>query len=268
MNTSLSYEDAFDGRSGSVQWRGQIIGDEAEFEAYMRDVVKKRLDDAELEKSFEKELSGLASCGMQKSGLENYLNDYAAAQDDKNWKIGEALAECILQEREGAVLPWNKARDEMKPKVSLPGTDIVGFLRVNGQMKFLFGETKTSADKSNVPPSVMVSGDDCMTAQLLGHLQESERQHVHGKVIRWLFARVKSTEQRPLFIDALSNHCHSNGLNFVLLGVLLRDTEPNEEDIKSPSMNLAESAQSPTVVRIEAVYLPVRINLWRKRMRA
>lgn len=268
MTTSLSYDDAFDGCSGDVQWRGQVIGDESEFEAYLQGVVKERLDDTELEKSFEKELSGLASCGMQKSGLENYLDNYAAATDDQNWKIGEALAECILRERDGAMLPWNRARDEMKPKVSLPGTDIVGFLRVDGEMKFLFGETKTSADVSNVPPSVMVSGDDCMAAQLLGHLLEKERQHVHGKVIRWLFARVKSTDQRSHFIDALRNHVCSDGLNFVLFGILLRDTEPNEEDVKKPSINLAESAQSPTVVRIEAVYLPIKINVWSNRMRA
>ncbi|MDP2833065.1 MAG: hypothetical protein Q8Q28_07190 [Pseudomonadota bacterium] len=111
--------------------------------------VRERLDDAE--HAFEDDLRGLVTTGMASDVLADLL---AAPTIHEDWQVGEALAECLLEDIEGAVWPWNTERDKRTPKASLPGADMIGFVRLDEQVYLLLGETKSSSE-ANSPPNVM-----------------------------------------------------------------------------------------------------------------
>lgn len=46
------------------------------------------------------------------------------------------------------------------------------------------------------------------------------------------------------------------------MGVLLRDTEPNELDVTARAVALAKSLRAPTRIEVTAWYLPVLIKDW------
>jgi len=54
----------------------------------------------------------------------------------------------------------------------------------------------------------------------------------------------------------------SAGKELLLVGVLLRDTQPDERDVKSRATALADKLPAPTRIEIIAWYLPVPIKQW------
>lgn len=52
------------------------------------------------------------------------------------------------------------------------------------------------------------------------------------------------------------------GKDILLVGVLLRDTEPNELDVTARAVALAKSLRAPTRIEVTAWYLPVLIKDW------
>ena len=70
------------------------------------------------------------------------------------WRVGESLAECFLEDHEGASFPHPYSRDQRNPLASPAGPDLAGYCADGGETVFLFGEVKTTGDKSR-PPSVV-----------------------------------------------------------------------------------------------------------------
>lgn len=120
----------------------------------MRQVVRPRVADSA--EGFEPDLRGLATTGMETAFVERLLK---AAPVPESWEVGEALAECALKVDSGREIhwPWNTVRDRRTPRASLPGTDLVGFCRLNGSALLVFGEVKTSSEDA-APPNVMYGG--------------------------------------------------------------------------------------------------------------
>ena len=67
--------------------------------------------------------------------------------------MGESLAECFLEDYEGASFPYPYSRDQRNPLASPAGPDLAGYAD-GGETVFLFGEVKTTGDKSR-PPGVV-----------------------------------------------------------------------------------------------------------------
>ena len=69
--------------------------------------------------------------------VERLLN---SLPNTKDWEIGEALAECALQSdsEHDVSWPWNTVCDRRTPRASLPGADLVGFLREDEDVFLLF----------------------------------------------------------------------------------------------------------------------------------
>jgi len=258
----MHHDNCYEGEEDVVIWKGFRVHDKDDFKKYLQSRVRNRLDAKEYEESFQDDLEKVAMSGMNTDNLQDYIDSYDTPKDDKSWKIGEALSECLLQDQGDAILPWNRNRDEPLPKVSLPGNDIIGFIDLEEGVRFMFGETKTSGDTTNLPPTVMSDMHD----QLRRHLDQKERRRVHSKVLRYLHARTKDTEYRSHFLEALQYHAKDKRA-FILVGVLLRDTEPTEKDVRPHSKQLAEDAEPPTKVRIQAHYFPVDISKWPETMR-
>ena len=253
---ALAPEICYSGSKDSARWRGHAVVDEHRFESYVTSRVKARVDDDEAQGEFAAELRGMATTGMSTEFVENLLR---AVPEEKSWAIGEALAECVLADDETREIcwPWNLVRDRRTPRASLPGADLVGFCKEGEDVFLLFGEVKTSSD-ARTPPQVM-SGSGGMAWQLK---EEATRLDVQHALLKWLRARCRSAEHQALYRAAVHRYVRSCGKEILLVGVLLRDTEPNELDVTARAEALSESLGRPTQIEITAWYLPVPIEDW------
>ncbi len=256
MVAALAPEVRYSGSMDSAQWRGHAVVDEDRFKSYMESRVKARVEDEEARGQFEAELRGMATTGMATEFVENLLR---AVPEEKSWAVGEALAECVLADDETREIcwPWNLVRDRRTPRASLPGADLVGFCKEGDAVLLLFGEVKTSSD-ANTPPNVMY-GSTGMAWQLRDEATRLDLQHA---LLKWLRARCESDEHRALYQAAVHRYVKSLGKEILLVGILLRDTEPNELDVTARANDLAQSLGSPTCIEITAWYLPVPIEDW------
>ena len=140
----LSYTICYTCSEGCVKGCGKLVSNETEFNSFLVNSVRVRLRDEEVSLTFESDLSALVSTDMAVDTLKRIIN--APATDPEPWEIGEALAECVLQDEYNIKWPWNKERDKRTPRASLPGADLIGFVEIGKTIMFALGEVKTSAD--------------------------------------------------------------------------------------------------------------------------
>jgi len=218
--------------------------------------VKARLEDDEAQDQFATELRGMATTGMSTEFVKNFLR---AVPEKKSWAVGEAFAECVLADDQAREVcwPWNLVRDRRTPRASLPGADLVGFCKEGEDVFLLFGEVKTSSD-SRTPPRVM-NGSGGIAWQLK---EEATRLDIQHALLKWLRARCESAKHQEFYRKAVRRYVRSCGTEILLVGILLRDTEPNERDVTARAKSLAESLDSRTRIEIAAWYLPVQIEDW------
>lgn len=244
----------YSGSYGSAAWIGREVSDREHFTAFLRDVVRSRVSDAQ--SGFEADLRGLATTNMATEQVERLLR---AVPDPAGWEIGEALAECALQTDSGRQIdwPWNTVRDRRTPRASLPGTDLVGFCTAQEDVLLVFGEVKTSSATS-APPNVMYGGSG-----MAWQLEESaKRLDIQRTLLQWLYTRCSAEPFRGMYQRAVSRFLSSGGKDLLIIGVLIRDTEPNEADFQGRAKALASKLPSPTRIELFAWYLPVSIADW------
>lgn len=249
----LGSQVCYHGLSGSALWEGRFVRDAESFESFVRNVVFPRISDQE---SFEEHLRGLATTDLATEHLERVLRATPPVED---WEIGEALAECVLQQDSGREIhwPWNTVCDRRTPRASLPGADLVGFHCEEQSVFLLFGEVKTSSENVT-PPSVMV-GQDGMIAQLAAN---ATRLEIHHTLLRWLYARCRSAPYEDMYRRAVQRYLASRGKELMIVGVLLRDTAPDERDLRNRAKVLAKQLPEPSRVQLLAWYLPVVASQW------
>jgi hypothetical protein len=248
----LKTNSKFSGKSGCASWEGHEITDSSHFKSYLQQVVKPRLRDAS---SFESDLRALATTGMDTKFLEDVLS---SVPDPEGWEIGEAMAECILSSASPSVCwPWNTANDKRTPRASLPGTDLVGFLLDGQDVWLLLGEVKTSSDE-DTPPNVMY-GRGGMAWQLE---ETALRQDIQRTLLQWLYVRCKDSPSREYYRRAAQAFIRSKGSDLILVGLLMRDTKPNELDLKSRALSLATKLASLRQVRLYVYYFPTAVTHW------
>lgn len=246
----VQYEE----RRLAVAVKGAQILDSESFRVYLCGPVRERLEDVDHARSFEDDLRGLVTTGMASDVLAGILASTTVHED---WQVGEALAECLLEDIEGAVWPWNTERDKRTPKASLPGADMIGFVRLDGQVFLLLGETKTSSAVQS-PPNVM-TGRTGMIQQLDRLATETQ---IHRSLLTWLHARCKNTVYWPLYQEAARHYLNSGGKALVLYGLLMRDTLPTPTDLATRANALSTLVSLPTRVSLQAWYLPSPIRDW------
>ena len=256
MVSALAPEVRYSGSKDSAQWHGHAVVDEDRFKSYVAGRVRARVEDDDSQNQFAAELRDMGTTGMATEFVENLLR---AVPEETSWAVGEALAECVLADDETREIcwPWNLVRDRRTPRASLPGADLVGFCKEGDTVLLLFGEVKTSSDAST-PPNVM-NGSGGMAWQLANEATRLDIQHA---LLTWLRARCESSEHRALYYAAVRRYVQSLGTEILLIGVLLRDTEPNELDVIARAKALAASLGGPTRIEITAWYLPVLIEDW------
>lgn len=256
MVAALAPKLRYSGSENSARWRGHADVEEGRFRAYVTDRVKARIEDSEVHAPFAEEIRGMATTGMDTTFMERFLQ---SVPEDQPWEVGEALAECVLADDDTREIcwPWNQLRDRRTPRASLPGADLIGFCKEDDEVLLLFGEVKTSSDV-NTPPSVM-NGRGGMAWQLK---EEATRLDIQHSLLLWLRSRCESDEHIALYRSAANRYFRSNGKEILLVGVLLRDTAPNEKDVIARAKTLAKSLSGQTRIEITAWYLPIPIQDW------
>jgi len=249
----------FSGQLMSASWEGRHVADAKQFNRFMREVVRPRV--ADVAAPFAPDLRGMATTGMATEFVEHLLN---AVPDPEGWEVGEALAECALQQDSGREVhwPWNTVRDRRTPRASLPGSDLVGFYCEGNSVVLLFGEVKTSSD-NNTPPGVM-NGGSGMAWQLE---QSATRLDIQHALLKWLYSRCRIGLYRNLYKKAVGRYLESEGKELLLVGILIRDTAPSELDLKSRAQAMSIKLSNPTRIELIAWYLPVPIAEWPKLMK-
>lgn len=169
-----------------------------------------------------------------------------------NFRIGELVAEKIVENRYNAKFTYNSDRDLKNPNSNNTGADLVGFIeREDGAINFLFGEVKTSEEQS-VPPSVMY-GSAGMIEQL-GEL--GTKPDKLNSLVKWIFIKCNSDKDslvQKYIKEALQQYMKDRS-SVQLIGVLIRDTNPDEMDLKNRYKYLKKKIKGRHNVQLLAVY--------------
>jgi hypothetical protein len=192
-------------------------------------------------------LSALAETEFAQSRLREILDD---PEDVEDWRVGEAIAEAYLIDHRGCCFPWPDGRDERKGGSSLPGADLVGFQTDDIGYVLAFGEVKTSTE-GKYPPGAMHGRTGLK--QQLEDLRDRER--IRDDLLKYLCHRAQSARWRSRFEEA-SRRYLQNKSDVHLYGVLIRDVDPHEDDLKVRVRKLAQGCPKGTQIELLAIYLP------------
>lgn len=193
-------------------------------------------------------LEGLSDTQFTNDNVEAILSDNKKPED---WRVGEALAERYLTQNRDCFFPWPDGRDERKRGSSLPGADLVGFQSSDGSDRFVFGEVKTSSD-ATYPPGVVYG--------LHGFKQQMEdlrdRRAVRDDLVRYLGHRAADAAWQSRYKAAAGVYLNDTH-DVRLFGLLVRDVDPNPDDLRARVSSLATGCPAAMVVELIALYLPV-----------
>lgn len=243
----------------------QGIGlDEQECRAYLRGMVKDNLLDREERDDMLERLRGLRDeTGFEAS--EYLLADIQELQDEnvqfQIFRIGEAYAEVILEQKFSCRFYWNELRDARNPKGNKTGADLVGFIEIDGQVLFLFGEVKTSSETANRPPQVM-TGADGIERQLNDLSNDRTKRQI---LIAYLKSKMRLFPNGHSFkrdFETGFRAYYSNPMDYHLIGVLIRDVDPNERDLSISYRRLTTRILEPAGLKLLALYLPIQKEDW------
>jgi hypothetical protein len=244
-----------------------FLSDELQCHSYLKGPVKDNLIDREQRDELLNSLKTLKSdTGFDIN--DQLLADIQALENDevnvRNFRIGEAYAEIVLEENFQCRFHWNELRDTRNPKGNKTGADLVGFIEVDGQALFLFGEIKTSSEAAH-PPQVMTY-EKGMEKQLCDLFDKDEKRRV---LISYLQNKARLFEDGHQFKEdfnaSIKAYYAANG-NYQLVGVLVRDTEPVKEDVSESYHRIKEQILEPTGLNLLALYVPVQKSKWLKIM--
>lgn len=246
MLATLIYNE----QKNQVRWQGYKLLEGAPFDSFMSDHVAARLFDQEGLSDFEAHLRGLAVTDFAQDSLRQILS--AEVEEERDWAVGEAIAEAWLSIKYNIVWPWNMERDKRTPKSSLPGADLVGFHVTNTQTLLVLGEVKTSGE-NRYPPQVM-SGRSGGIGHQIDKL--ATKPELIATLLKWLWPRCKYTSFKPHFDSSVMTYFQSGNKAVSLYGVLIRDTDVNELDLKGRGFSLGDSIVPPTTCNLIALYIP------------
>lgn len=247
-------DDVYQSQNRQVYSHGVKMNDGDHFNEFLSENVASRLYDETEQKELEILLRSTNSTDFIRENLIVSLTT-----ENKKiktiWEVGEAIAEAYLTMECTIVWPWNVNRDKRVEQASLAGADLVGFQVEEERVTFVFGEVKTSSDQS-IPPRV-VYGTDGLTQQLIKLVVDPSKIH---QLIRWLFSRCKTNSLKEYYLSALKlfNDCTDKA--YLLYGILVRDTEYDDRDLKVTSQKLGEVIDAPTICHLCAIYIPCTVS--------
>lgn len=179
----------------------------------------------------------------------------------QQFRVGEAYAEVILEEEFSCRFHWNENRDARNPKGNKTGADLVGFIEVEDQVLFLFGEVKTSSETANRPPQVM-TGAKGIESQLRDLYNDRVKRLILISYLKNKMRHYPEGHQFRTDFEASQRAYYSNIEDYNLIGVLVRDVEADERDISPCYQRLRNHVLVPKGIKLLAMYLPISKEDW------
>jgi hypothetical protein len=248
--------------SGIRDYIGVSLSD-IEYKELLKNEVKDKLLDTPQRNKMLSILESLKSeTGFEKS--ETLLADIQFLSDDsvevQNFRIGEALAEVCLEKHFNCRFYWNELRDARNPKGNKTGADLVGFIEIKNEILFLFGEVKTSSEQKS-PPQVMTNSTG-IENQLIVLYRDQNKRCI---LISYLQNKIELSKNRNFqndFNNAILNYYRQNEGKYMLYGILVRDTDVNENDVSVSYNKLKNQILDPIGLRLLAIYVSIPKNQW------
>jgi len=240
---------------------GISFNDENDFIALLCTDVKNRLvDEAERQDCLSTLKNLQSDTGFSSS--QNLLLDIQTLSNSninvKNFEIGEAIAEVVLESNFKCRFHWNKRRDSKNPEANQTGADLIGFIEHKDELLFLFGEVKTSSEEEN-PPQVMTQKSTGMISQLKELYSNHQKRF---DLIRYLQSKTTLNDNIKKDFQSAIKAYYNPDNNYQLIGVLIRDTKAIENDLKEVYKKLRDTILEPTGLQLVAVYLPIKQEKW------
>lgn len=179
----------------------------------------------------------------------------------QNFRVGEAYAEVILEQAFSCRFYWNELRDARNPRGNKTGADLVGFIEVEGQVLFLFGEVKTSSETANRPPQVM-TGSDGIERQLRDLYTNRAKRQILISYLKNKMRHFPDGHQFKVDFDLSFRAYYSNPEDYKLIGVLIRDVDQDERDLSLSYRRLNTHILEPIGLKLLALYLPIQQDDW------
>ena len=233
----------------------RVTGLEAESKAkcqqFLADRVSARLAQSDTIEKLKEHMIEMETTGFHLGGLASQIRIPPRVKD---WEIGEAIAEVVLEDDYEFIFPWPIGFDKQTPMASLAGADLVG-MQHHAAPQFVFGQVKSSSE-NKVPPQVVKSAKDSLSKQMY-QLRHSlaDRQQLIG----WLLVRSQNTDWESAFNEALQLYSDDE---FLLVGVLASgNRNPNQRDLVSIC---DEVEHQPGIgdVHLLGIYLPFHKDYW------
>jgi hypothetical protein len=223
---------------------------QGELDAALDGPVRTLVIDSEGRRQIHNLLEGVPQTYFEKKRLEQILN---ADVEPEDWEVGEALAETYVTTHRACTFPWPDKWDERKSRSSLPGADLAGLQETNhpqNRFRFAFGEVKSSGENT-YPPGNM-HGRHGLKKQL-----EDLRDviPIRDTLFRYLGFRAVGADWQAQYRSAASRYL-ADHTDVAILGVLIRDVSPHENDLKARSRKLASGKPAAMGIDLLALYLP------------
>ena len=206
MIWKLEYKETYE----NIQVEGFSTSGE-NCKAYLANRVSSKITEADSSEQLRSHLAELETTGFNSGEL--FAQTIDSQLHVKDWEIGEAIAETVLEDEHEAMFPWETGWDKRTLKANLPGADIVGFQHKKAP-RFIFGQVKSSSE-TRVPPQIINSSNDCLKNQM-HHLLHKPSERM--QLIAWLLLRVKGTDWMSAFKEALENYAQKD---YCIVGVLV-----------------------------------------------
>jgi len=218
-----------------------------DFKDYLHNRVKKQFFDTQWTQQLVGEGQEIEETGFSPDNLFKIFESQAVPD---TWRIGETLAECVLEDYKNHKFYYASSRDQKNPNSSQTGADLVGICDMEDNKYFVFGEVKTSSDQ-RIPPNVFY-GDKGMSQQLENLKLKARKRHA---LVRWFWSKAINAggEFKKNCKKALVSYTDSNK-KVKLIGVLVRDTSPNKKDLCARAKALNHDIPAEMKIELLAIY--------------
>ena len=239
-----------------------ILLEDAEMSDLLKGSVFDNMIDVEVRDRLLTELAGLLDTGFSS---ENLLADIqalenAVPEDLRTWRIGEALTEIVLEQNFQCRFHWNELRDARNPKGNKAGADLVGFIEIEGNVLFLFGEVKTSSETAHIPPLVMTKSDG-IENKLKELYSKRDKRNI---LISYLASKtINLADDHQFKIDLRKAiHTYYNSEQYQLIGVLIRDVTSDDRDVSLSYEKIKTTILEPVGLKLIALYTSIKKEEW------
>jgi len=232
--------------------------DEKYVKEHFSNEIKKRLVDYAGTKELVRSFDDIVETDFDRSVLEKIVQ--LDLEKIEIWKIGEAFSEFFLETAFQVRFWHNHLRDLKNPKASPTGADLVGFIDIEGNTLFVFGEVKTSEDE-RCPPQV-VYGRTGLKNQIS---ELKNNKTISNNLIRYLGFKVRDLPKTDPFYMDYHNALRifiRNRYRIHLFGLLVRDTKCNSKDLESGYNNLKDTTHKDMIIKLIGLYIPIKMEKW------